>query len=188
MIPFEHMIQTCILPWHSDRGGKIHDLAKQIDSQYDRLPVTVRDMVSEQKKKEYQHQYARFLPASTSTMTTEFLRLASPRVRDQECPVVGDELLLELHRAVRVHVLRIVRDERLRDRLAESIHLRGVSSTLDAEADVDGGECLFTSNENRLVDLQPEDLRLNERYGGAIEVNEASTLLGVCDRRSSLVE
>lgn len=121
-------------------------------------------------------------------MTTKLLRLASPRVRDQECPVVGDELLLELHRAVRVHVLRIVCDERLGDRLAEGVHLRGVSSTLDAETDVDGGECLLTSNENRLVDLQPEDLGLNQRDRGAVEVNETTALLGVCNRSSSLVK
>ena len=156
-------------------------------AQYDRLPVAVRDDEVSTHDSKVEHLHARFLPASTGTMTTELLRLASPRVRDQEGPVVGDELLLELHRAVRVHVLRVVRNERLRNRLAESIHLRGVSSTLHAEADVDSGERLLASNENRLVDLQPENLRLHERDGRAVEVDEATTLLGVCDRGSSLV-
>ena len=119
-------------------------------------------------------------------MTTELLRLASPRVRNQERPVVGDKLLLELHRAVRVHVFRVVRNQRLRDSLAESVHLRGVSTTLDTEADVDSGERLLARNEDRLVDLQSEDLRLHERDGRAVEVDETTALLCVRDCSGSL--
>jgi len=147
---------------------EVHGMQSKSTAQCDRLPVG-------------------FLPASTGTMTTELLWFASPRVRDEQRPVVGDELLLELHCAVCVNVLRVVRNERLCDGLADSVHLRGVSTTLHAEADVNGAERLLTGNEDRLVDLQAENLGRDERDGRAVEVDKTATLLGMRDRRGSLL-
>lgn len=119
-------------------------------------------------------------------MTTELLGLHSPRVRDQECPVVRNKLLLQLHRAVRVEVLRVVGDNGLGDGLTNGVDLGGVSTTLDADADVDGTKSILSGNENGLVDLEAEDLRLEEVDGGAVDVDEATALLGVGNRGSGL--
>ncbi len=114
-------------------------------------------------------------------MTTELLRLCSPGVCDQECPIVGNQFLLELECTRCIEVLRVVRNNCLRDRLTDGIHLRGMSTTLDAETDVNRGESLLASDEDRLIDLKPQDLRLKQGDGSAVEVDQATTLLCMCN-------
>lgn len=109
--------------------------------------------------------YARLLATSTGTVTTELLRLRSPGVRDQEGPVVGNELLLELERARCVEVLGVVRNDRLRDRLADGVDLGSVSTTLHTQADVDRRERVLAGNKDGLVHLEAEDLRPQESDG-----------------------
>lgn len=128
----------------------------------------------------------RLLPAGTRTMTTKLLRLGSPRVCDQECPVVRDQLLLELEGARSIDVLRIVRNNSLGNSLTDSIDLRSVSTTLDTETNVNRRERVLASDKDGLVDLEPQDLGLQEGDGGAIEVNEAATFLCVCDSSRGL--
>ena len=120
-------------------------------------------------------------------MTTKLLRFCSPRVRNQERPVVRDELLLELERTRGIEVLGVVGNNGLRDRLADGIHLRGVSTTLHTKTNVNRGESLLAGNKDRLVDLEAQDLRLEERDGRAVDVNEAATLLRVSDSSRSLL-
>ena len=98
-------------------------------------------------------------------MTTKLLRFCSPRVRNQERPVVRDELLLELHGAVGIDVLGVVRYDGLGDCLADGVDLGGVSTTLNADADVDGGEGVLTGDEDGFVGLEPKDLGLEEADG-----------------------
>ena len=120
-------------------------------------------------------------------MTTKLLRFCSPRVRDQERPVVRDELLLKLERTRGIEVLGVVGNNGLRDGLADGIHLRGVSTTLHTKTNVNRGESLLAGNKDRLVDLEAQDLRLEERDGRAVDVNEAATLLRVGDSSRSLL-
>ena len=129
---------------------------------------------------------ARFLPAGTRTVTTELLRLCSPGIRNEERPVVRNELLLELHRAECVDVLGIVGDDGLGDRLADGVHLRGVTSTLDTDADVDALERLLAGDKDTLVNLEAELLGLEEVDGRAVDADDALALTSVRDRRSSL--
>ena len=130
--------------------------------------------------------YVRLLPASTSTVTTKLLRFCSPRVRNQERPVVRDELLLELERTRGIEVLGVVGNNGLRDGLADGIHLRGVSTTLHTKTNVNRGESLLAGNKDRLVDLEAQDLGLQKVDGRAVNVNEATALLCVGDRSSGL--
>ena len=102
----------------------------------------------------------RLLPARTSTMTTELLRLCSSRVGDEKRTVVRNKLLLQLKRARGVEVLGVVRNDRLCNRLAESVDLRSVSTTLHTEPDVDRRESFFASDQDGLVDLETQDLGL----------------------------
>ena len=119
------------------------------------------------------------MPASTSTLSAEFLWFHPTRVGDQECPVVGYQLLLELERARSVEVLGVVRNDRLRDRLTDGVDLRRVSTTLHAETDVNRREGLLAYDEDGLVDLEAQDLGLEEGDGRAVDVDEAAALLSV---------
>ena len=83
----------------------------------------------------------RLLVACTSSRSAELLWLASPRVCDEEGPVVRDELLLELKGLCRVLVLCRVGDNGFADGLADGVDLRRVTTACDADADVDVGEC-----------------------------------------------
>lgn len=126
------------------------------------------------------------MPARTRTLPTELLRLHPPGIRDQQRPVVRDELLLQLNRARRIVVLRVVRDDRLGDCLADGVHLRRVSSSLHPHTDVDGREGLFADDEDWLVDFVPEDLGLHEVDGRAVDLNQSTAFTGVCDRGGGL--
>jgi hypothetical protein len=79
------------------------------------------------------------LVPGAGTGTTELLGLAPPVVGDEECAVVLDESLLELVLGVLVDELLVVGDDGLGDGLADSVDLRGVTTTGDADADVDVG-------------------------------------------------
>lgn len=120
-------------------------------------------------------------------MTTELLGLCSPGVRNQKRPVVCDQLLLELHRTVRIDVLGIVSNDGLGNGLADGINLGGVSTTLYADADVNRSESILSCDENGLIDLEAEDLWLQKADGGTVNVDKAATLLGVGDRSSGLM-
>lgn len=79
------------------------------------------------------------LEPGAGTLTTELLGLAPPVVGDEECAVVLDEGLLELVLGVLVDELLVVGDDGLGDGLADGVDLRGVTTTGDADADVDIG-------------------------------------------------
>ena len=77
------------------------------------------------------------LVAGAGTLTAELLGLAPPVVGDEEYAVVLDEGLLELVLGVLVDKLLVVGDDGLGDGLADGVDLRGVTTTGDADADVD---------------------------------------------------
>ena len=71
-----------------------------------------------------------------------------------------------------------------------TIDLRDITTTTDADADVDVLEDLIAEDEDRLEDLEAEDLGLDELDGAAVDADEALALLadGDCDRCSLYVE
>lgn len=91
--------------------------------------------------------------AGTGTATTELLGLRAAVVGDKQGAVVLDESLLELVLGVLVNVLLVVGDDRLGDGLADGVDLGGVTTTRDADADVDTGELVSADDQERLVDL-----------------------------------
>lgn len=93
------------------------------------------------------------LEARAGTLTTELLGLASSVVGDEEGSVELDESLLEEVLGVLVDELLVVGDEGLGDGLSDGVDLRGVTTTGDADADVDVGELVKANNEEGLVDL-----------------------------------
>lgn len=128
------------------------------------------------------------MPARTRTLSTELLGLHPTRVRNHEAPVVCDELLLDLNRRSRIVVLCIVCNNGTSNGLTDSVNLRGVSTTLHANANIDRGESVLADDQNRLVDLEAEDLRLEEVDRGAIDLDEALTLTAMGDSGRCLSE
>lgn len=70
-------------------------------------------------------------------MTTKLLGLHSAGVGDEEGTVVRDEQLAELERRGGVVVLGVVGNKRLGDGLSDGVDLRSVSTTGNADSDVD---------------------------------------------------
>ena len=81
----------------------------------------------------------RLLVPRTRTWTAELLGLAPPVVGNEQCAVVLNESLLELVLRVLVDVLLVVGDDGFGDRLTDGVDLGSVSTTGDADADVDIG-------------------------------------------------
>lgn len=96
----------------------------------------------------------RLLVPGTSAGTTELLGLAATVVSDQQGAVELDEGLLQQVLGVLVDELLVVGDEGLGDGLTDGVDLGGVTTTSDADADVDVGELVEADNQERLVDLK----------------------------------
>jgi hypothetical protein len=75
---------------------------------------------------------------------------------------------------VLVDVLLVVGDEGLGDGLADGVDLGGVATAGDADADVDVGELVEADDEERLVDLEAEDLGLDEGERAAVNLDETA--------------
>lgn len=93
------------------------------------------------------------LETRTGTFSSEFLRLAASVVGDEEGPVVLDEGLLQLVLGILVDVLLVVGDYGLGDGLSDGVDLGCVTTTGDADADVDTGEFVEADDEEGFVDL-----------------------------------
>lgn len=85
---------------------------------------------------------------------------------------------------VLVDELLVVGDDGLGDSLTDGVHLRGVSSSSDTDTDVDTSELLKTDDQERLVDLEPQDLGLDEVQGLSVDLKETLTGLAVSDSGS----
>lgn len=95
----------------------------------------------------------RFLVTGTSTWTTELLGLGPSGIGDEECAVVLKESLLELVLGVLVNEFLVVSDDGLGDSLADGVDLGDVTTTGDADTDVDTGELVEANDQKGLVDL-----------------------------------
>lgn len=96
------------------------------------------------------------LETGTGTLTTKLLGLAAAVVGDEEGAVKGDEGLLEQVLGVLVDELLVVGDEGLGNGLTDGVDLRGVTTTGDADADVNVGELVEADDQDGLVDLPRE--------------------------------
>ena len=73
--------------------------------------------------------------------------------------------------------LLVVCDDRLGDGLADGVDLGSVSTSGDADADVDTSELVEADNQERLVDLESQDLGLDEAERLAVDLNQSLTSL-----------
>lgn len=79
-----------------------------------------------------------------------------------------------------VDKLLVVGDNRLSDSLTNSIDLRSMTTPSDTDADINFGESLEADNQERLVDLETEDLGLDKAERGAVDLDESTTFLVGC--------
>ena len=127
------------------------------------------------------------LSASTSTLSTELLGLHPPRVCDEQRPIIRNQFFLELNRGIRVHVFCVISYHGLGDGLADCVHLRCVSTTLNTDSNVDTGERFFTSHENCLINFESEKFRFEEVDRGSIDTEQAFALASVRNGRCGLI-
>jgi len=129
----------------------------------------------------------RLLESRAGTATTKLLGLAAAVVGDKEGTVKANEGLLEHVLGVLVDELLVVGDQRLGNGLTDGVDLRGVTTTADADADVDVGELVEADDEERLVDLEAEDLGSDVLEGSAVNLDKTVASLAVGDGGSRLL-
>ena len=98
-----------------------------------------------------------------------------------------DEGLLELVLGVLVDVFLVVGDYRLGNGLSDSIDLGSVTTTGNADSDIDTGELVKADDKEGFVDLESEDFRLCESQRLAVNLDEALACLALGDRSSRLL-
>lgn len=121
----------------------------------------------------------RLLVTGTSTGTTELLGLGSSRVSNEQGSVVSQESLLELVLGLLIHVLLVEGNNALGNSLTDGVNLRGVSTTGHSDTDVDVGELVQSYQQQRLVNLESDNLRLDQRDGGTVDLDQALSGLDV---------
>ena len=126
------------------------------------------------------------LSACTRTLSTELLGLHPTGVGNQQCPVVGDKLLLELKGRGSIEVFCVVSNDSLGDSLTDCVDLRNVSSSLYTNTDINRSEGLFTNDKDSLIDLKSEDLWLKEVDRGAVDFDKTLSLTSVSYSSSGL--
>merc|ERR550537_1993888 len=90
------------------------------------------------------------LEPGTGTTSTELLGLAAAGVGHQEGPVEVDEKGLDLLLLSLINVLLVVCNDSLGNSLADSVDLRGVTTTLHPDADVHNAEHVGAEEHERL--------------------------------------
>lgn len=118
------------------------------------------------------------LEACTSTAPAELLGLASSGIGDQQRPVVGQQRVLEGLFGRFVNVFLVVGDQTLGDGLSDRINLGSVTTTLDAQTNVDVGESLSAQDEHRLHHLLAKALRLDQVEWRSVELHEPLAVAG----------
>jgi len=81
--------------------------------------------------------------------------------------------VLELILAVFVDELLVVGDNRFGDGLTDGVDLGCVSTTGNSDADIDVGELVETNDQERLVNLESQDLGLDEIKRLSVDLHES---------------
>jgi hypothetical protein len=108
----------------------------------------------------------------TPKPTSKLLWFTTSVICYQECTVEISEKALDLIFGVLVNKLLVVGNDGLGDSLTDGVDLGSVTTTGDANTDVDVGELLETGDQKWLVDLEAEDFRLNEVEGLSVDLDQ----------------
>ena len=100
----------------------------------------------------------RLLVSSSGPRSSVLLRLAAPRVGNQQRPVVLEQNLLDLSLLVLVDIFLVVCNNSFREGLTDRIDLGNVSSTSDSDSDIEVLEALETEQEDGFEDFDSQRL------------------------------
>jgi len=91
---------------------------------------------------------------------------------------------------VLVDELLVIGDNGLGDRLTDGVNLRSVTTTSDADANVDARKLLEANEEKRLIDLEAKDIGLDKMEGMSVHLDKtfASLAVGNCSSGLLLAE
>ena len=117
------------------------------------------------------------LPPDTGTLTTKLLWLHPSWIGNKEGPVVLHKKLLDLRLGLLVNILLIKGNNCLADRLADSIDLADVTTTVDTKADVKLVKLVTADEKKWLHKLSLKSLTGNLIEWGAVQLDKAGTLL-----------
>uniref|UniRef100_A0A182KI90 Uncharacterized protein n=2 Tax=Anopheles christyi TaxID=43041 RepID=A0A182KI90_9DIPT len=121
----------------------------------------------------------RLLVAGTGTWTTELLRLAATRIRNQQCSVVLRQDVLQFLARRLIDVLLVERDQRLRDSLADGVDLGNMTTTVHPDADINTGELFLAEQQQRLLQLVAQDLRFDLVEWATVHTQQSLSALAV---------
>lgn len=112
-------------------------------------------------------------------MTAKLLGLTAPRVNDKKGSIVANKDVLDLLFALLVDILLVEGNDGLGYALAYGINLGGVASNLDTDVHVDPNKVVSSDEQDRLVGLEPKDLRLHKLDRVAIDLDKAMPSLAI---------
>merc|ERR1712172_473719 len=94
--------------------------------------------------------------------TSKLLGLIPPGVSNQQRPVKLHKDVLDLLLGLLVDVLLVVGNQGLGQSLSDSIHLASVAATLDTDPDVNIGKPVLAQEQDGLLQLEAQGLRLDK--------------------------
>jgi hypothetical protein len=127
------------------------------------------------------------LETSTSTGTTELLGLTTTGIGNEESTVILNKDFLDLLLGGLINELLVKSNDSLGKSLTDSINLRSVTTTVDADSDISVGETFFTQKKDNFVDLELQDLGFEELNGRTVDTDETVATLAVSDGSSGFL-
>jgi hypothetical protein len=127
------------------------------------------------------------LETSTSTGTTELLGLTTTRISNEKSTIVLNEDFLDLLLGSFINKLLVESNNGLGKSLTDSINLRGVTTTVNANSDISVGETFLTQKKDNFVDLELQDLGFKELNGRTIDTDKTVTTLTMSDGSSGFL-
>merc|ERR1719264_1614905 len=87
--------------------------------------------------------------------------------------------ILDLLLRLLVNVLLVVSDQGLGQRLSDGVHLASVAATLNADPDVNIGKPVLAEEQNGLLQLEAQSLRLDKLQRATIHLDQSLSALAI---------
>lgn len=126
------------------------------------------------------------MESSTGGSTSILLWFATSRIADKQTAVISDQCVSQFILGVLIHILGVVSNDTLGDGRADSVDLRGDTTSLDSNTNVKVAELVLTDDKDGLEHLQAKSFRLNVLERLTIDFDQTATLLSMGDGCGSL--
>jgi len=140
-----------------------------------------------QQEKKITNLTVRLLETGTSTGTTKLLGFTTTRISNEESTVILNEDFLDLLLGGLINKLLVESNNGLGKSLTDSINLRSVTTTVNANSDISVSETFLTQKKDDFVDLELQDLGFEELNGRTIDTDETVAALAVSDSSSGFL-